>query len=152
MITRATGFALIGAIFFTAQAHTVQAAVPPLSFEELQQNAQYIFTGKVVDIKEEIRETQALGQSVRDSFYFIKVQVQSAQKGPFEVGQVVTFTAWRPKSRPDGFAGHQGQNFIPAQGDAIRAYCKLNFGTPMSALEPNGIYKVGGKNKGKGKR
>ena len=105
MITRATGFALIGAIFFTAQAHTVQAAVPPLSFEELQQNAQYIFTGKVVDIKEEIRETQALGQSVRDSFYFIKVQVQSAQKGPFEVGQVVTFTAWRPKSRPDGFAG-----------------------------------------------
>jgi hypothetical protein len=137
--------ALISAV--TAPA---SAALPPLSLEELREQSDVIVTGTVVSVESGVRARDENGEFADDVF-FIKLKVASVQKGDgVAAGEAISAETWKPKVRPDGFAGPQGQNFIPKKGDNVRMFCRVEDGKLM-VLEPNGIAKLGAGNKGKGK-
>jgi hypothetical protein len=123
--------------------------LPPLSLEELREQSDVIVTGTVLDVEHGVRARDQDGEFA-DDIFFVKLKVASVQKGgDVSVGEVVIAETWKPKARPDGFVGPQGQNFVPKKGDTVRAYCRIE-DDKLIVLEPNGFAKIGGsKDKGK---
>ncbi len=136
------------AAFSLCFATVVTAAIPNLSLQQLREGSSLIVEGTITDVKVENLALDFGGQTFLNERFLITMRVERVQKG--EAEQTITFETWRPKTRPDGFTGPQGQGFIPAKGDKVRAYCRTADGR-THLLEPNGILKIGGGKNDKGK-
>ncbi len=111
-------------------------AVPPLSPEALKKSADVIVVGRVVSVVEVKKNTSP---EYVDAVYTITLEVTASEKGPAKVGSLIEATTFRPAERPQGWAGPQGQNEIPAKGDSIRAFLRKSAGTQFEFLLPNGL-------------
>ena len=136
--------AIVAAVF---QIKSAEAALPSLTLAELQKQADTIITGRAVDMKSRLDDR---GSGIVNRQISIKLEVKSVEKGAV-AANIVAVTTWVPEKRPSGFAGPQGQSFLPNKGDMVRVFCQGKAGGAHIVLIPNGIIKIGSKDKGKGK-
>ncbi|MDA7907120.1 hypothetical protein N9Z64_02380 [bacterium] len=122
---------LLAGLLFTSvgSPSLATAAIPPLSPTQLRENADQIFTGKVLSV------TKTEGQSTRfddntkfiDRTYTITISVTSVEKSELVlVGSEVKVQAWQPvggnRGSLIGFVGPQGHVPIPKDGDTVTVY------------------------------
>ena len=117
------------------------AAVPPRSPENLKENATDIVVGQVVRVYAGTREVR---EGMTDDVYVAEVKVTAAEKGDLAAGKVVFARYWKPKSRPRGWAGPQGQNVLPAEGKTVRLFLVRAADGGLDVLTPNGVAVVEG--------
>jgi hypothetical protein len=129
------------------------AAVPPRKTEDLRRDAMDIVVGEVRFVYAgELRVEHGT-----DTRYCIEVAVAKVEKPSGDAtarpttapstqpaarivaGHLIYARCWRPSKRPDGWAGHQGQNLIPKPGQRVRLYLTREPDGGLDVLEPNGI-------------
>lgn len=111
----------------------VWAAIAPLSPEDLQATADVIVVGQVEKIERRVVDLDC----GKNSVYELDVLVRKVEKGKV-TGDYLLATCWQPDERPEGWAGHQGQNDIPSQGSEIRLFLRDAGEGAFEILEPNG--------------
>ena len=122
------------ALFLCGQA---VAAVLGRSDADLKKDATHIITGEVIGIASEVEGKRGH----QDRIYSIKVRVTKVDKGAgVKKGDEINLAAWTIVSRPAGFAGLQGFDTIPEEGDTITAFCTLE-DLKYKPFHPNGIKK-----------
>jgi hypothetical protein len=117
----------------------------PRKAEELRGDATDIVSG-------EVRFVYAGEQRVSggtDTRFCIELAVTRVEKGRATsapstqpTGQMIYARCWKPAKRPDGWAGHQGQNLIPKPGQRVRLYVTRDDDGGFDVLEPNGAETV----------
>ena len=140
---------LASLVVATGQAN---AAIAPLSPAELKEQAEEIFTGKVLSIQEKDGQSTRFDDDTKfiDRTFTITIGVTEVLKSKsVVVASEVTVQAWQPlgnkQSSVIGFVGPQGHVPIPAKGDSVTVYTAkrdLNSGgkSPVYVpLLPNGI-------------
>jgi hypothetical protein len=128
-----------------------QAALPPLSTEELNQQATHIIVGKVKSISNREVSTD-LGSNYE---FTAIVEVKRVEKGlltvelkhpnnPFvrllgvaKPGAKIEVNYWLAGKRPDGWVGHGGQHFNLSANSQVRLFLTTEDGK-LHLLEPNG--------------
>ena len=118
------------------------AAVPPRSPENLKENATDIVVGQVVRVYAGTREVR---EGMTDDVYVAEVKVGATAKGESAPGKVIFVRYWKPKSRPRGWTGPQGQNVLPAAGKSVRLFLVRAEDGGLDVLTPNGVEVVEGK-------
>jgi len=117
---------------FAVEAFT---AIPPLSASDRIRLSDLIVEGFVADQTVQIVSSDS---SFSNFAYTVNLDVQNVVKGDYDHPQI-SFEYWRPRSRPQGFVGHQGQNNITEINTYIRAYLKIDPDGTYKLLEPNGF-------------
>lgn len=110
------------------------AALPPQSSERLFEQAEQVLVGRVVAVRSQVVPVKA----GLDRRYDLELEVESALKGAAAPGTVVTLHTRQSSVRPTGWAGPQGQNAIPEEGQRIKAYLRTSSDGKTRLLEPNG--------------
>lgn len=114
---------------------SINAALPPLSEEQRQEQASAIVDALVTGlIKVEVEYDDGF---VKD-FYNVQMKVQSVEKGPMKEGQTIYVSFWKLKERPTGWAGPSGQSDVVKNESRVRAYLVPD-GDDWKLLEPNGF-------------
>jgi len=127
------------ALFTLVVGLTAQAAVPPLSDESRRELATHIVTGHVTSVKSQVVQ---VGSGMSNSVYTVKMIVGTVDKGStLQQGQMIAFQFYKPKARPHGWAGPQGQNGMIQTNTTIRAFLKQD-GQNYTLLMPNGFEKL----------
>ena len=117
-------------------AFPVLAALPPQRPDDLKKGAAYIVVGKVQAVYT-AEDKQERGFVNR--LYMFEVVVSSIEKGEgLKEAKVIYVKAWKPQSRPTGWAGLQGQNHIPEAGESGRLYLTQADDGSLSLMTPNG--------------
>ncbi|MCH2290609.1 MAG: hypothetical protein MK447_11880 [SAR324 cluster bacterium] len=125
----------------------LQAAKAPLSQKQLDEQSEFIVTGRVGAIESKVQKSKierALGIH-RDRIYTIKLGLISLHKSiPLEQGkglkELLVVEAWRPVTRIPPLPGLQGHESIPKKGDLVKMYLKWNKNKALwEPLLPNGI-------------
>lgn len=106
------------------------AALPPQSPEDLAERASYVLEGEVLSVSSETKSVK----HGTDRHYTIKIKVTKWLKSETRVGDPVTIFCKTTETRPNGWAGPQGQNDVPEKGDSGTFYLSSGF----KLLEPNG--------------
>ena len=123
------------------------AAIAPLSQKQLDEQSEFIVTGRVGAIESKVQKSKierALGIH-RDRIYTIKLGLISLHKSPpLEQGkglkELLVVEAWRPVTRIPPLPGLQGHESIPKKGDLVKMYLKWNKNKALwEPLLPNGI-------------
>ena len=116
-----------------------QAAVPPLSETSRREFATHIATGHVTSVKSELVQ---VGLGMSNAVYTVKMIVGEIEKGAsLQKGQMIAFQFWKSKTRPDGWAGPQGQNGMIQTNSTIRVFLKQDppGANSFNLLVPNGF-------------
>lgn len=109
------------------------AALPPLSPEELLEEARCVVVGTVVKLE----SSKKLRSNGYDNHYTLKIQIAEVKKGNLKAGQEIEVFCKQTGARMTGWAGPQGQNDVPDKGDSGVFY--LSWGkNGYRLLEPNG--------------
>lgn len=111
------------------------AALPPLSPEELDADAEVIVTGTVTS--NEIAVTGSLSHTRWVIELQVKLDSVIKGDGQMEPGWTLPVQVW--KVRKSKSVGAQGQNDIPAAGSRAQFWLEKNSHGDWEALEPNGI-------------
>ena len=120
------------------------AALPPLSPEELQNDAEAIVTGEAVSI-EALKTRDHLFSSDYDWKIVITLRITSVSKSArFAEGEEIQIHCWKVGNRSDGWAGPSGHLGIPDQGAVAKFYLKKSQAGQWAPLQPNGIELVSG--------
>ncbi|MFT5470631.1 MAG: hypothetical protein ACI8UO_005761 [Verrucomicrobiales bacterium] len=114
---------------------TANAALQPRDPENLDKAATLIVSGVATEV---VASTRGTGRFV-DSIATVEVKVESVSKGGAKVGESIKIRCWRPKTRPEGWAGPQGSGPIPAKGSQFKAWLRKGDDGVWESLEPNGI-------------
>ena len=109
------------------------AALPPQSPEDLLQQADHVWVGKVLKVE---RRT-VLVSGGTDRLFELKFHIDDSEKGSQSEGTTVTVECRQTGRRLMGWAGPQGQDEIPDQDSTVRLYVTESKGR-FSLLEPNG--------------
>ena len=137
---------LLCGVFFMGESQLL-AAIAPLSQKQLDEQSEFIVTGRVVAIESKVQKSRierAVGIH-RDRIYGIKLELISLHKKPpleqdFALKGLHTIEAWRPVTRIPPLPGPQGHESIPKKGDLVKMYLKWNKnGAHWEPLLPNGI-------------
>ena len=110
------------------------AALPPLSPEEQRAGAEHVLVGQVNNVRSRSVEVA----NGTDRLFDLNFRVDDREKGTFRAGLTLTLKCRQTESRPQGWAGPQGQNEIPAEGSRIRVFVRESPGGELQLLEPNG--------------
>lgn len=110
-----------------------RAALPPLSAEERRDQASEIVSGTIMNVKETVQEVPG-GD---DRVYQLNVRVDEVKKGMLRPGLTITAICHQTGRRPEGWAGPQGQNEIPAEKSKVRLFMREQ-DNQFFLLEPNG--------------
>jgi len=111
-------------------------ALPPQSAEALKKNSALIVVGKVQAVYTSEQKTD---RGFVNRLYVFEVVVNSVEKGEgLKEGKVIYTKAWTPASRPLGWAGPQGQNRIPKEGETGKLYLTQGEDGSLSLVTPNG--------------
>jgi len=112
------------------------AALPPQKPEALKSGSAYIVVGKVQAVYTTEQKTD---RGFVNKLYVFEVVVNSVEKGEgLKEGKVIYAKAWKPESRPQGWAGPQGQNHIPEVGEVGKLYLTQAEDGSLSLMTPNG--------------
>ena len=137
---------LLCGVFFMGEIQLL-AAIAPLSQKQLDEQSEFIVTGRVVTVESKVQKSKierALGIH-RARIYGIKLELISLHKKPpleqgFELNGPLAIKAWRPVTRIPPLPGPQGHESIPKKGDLVKMYLKWNKnGAHWEPLLPNGI-------------
>jgi hypothetical protein len=109
------------------------AALPPLSEQDRAERATEIVEGTVLNIKR--REIPVKAGTNWD--YDLNFRVEKAVKGSLRSGLLIQVKLRQTGKRPEGWAGGQGQNEIPAEDQKVRFFLNRDQDR-FKALEPNG--------------
>jgi hypothetical protein len=112
----------------------VWAALPPLSPQELKKEADHILIGQVNNVT--VKEVEVEGGT--DRVYRLNFRVDDRKKGTLRSGLTLPIQCRQTAERPDGWAGPQGQNEIPAEGQKVRLFVRETPDGIFELLEPNG--------------
>ena len=119
------------------------AALPPLSPDELQRRAEVVVVGTVNEVT--VTATQTKSQF---SNWIVKIDatVERADKGStaIQMGKTLRVECWSLKQRPYGWVGPSGHYNIPAKGARFRMWLTRNEAGNWSPLTPNGIILLDG--------
>ncbi|MDG2384511.1 MAG: hypothetical protein P8N76_22775 [Pirellulaceae bacterium] len=133
------GFTCIMLFLFAVE---LQAALPPMSQEELEKESKYIVSGDVISVTSRLTNSKverAFGIH-RDRIYTIKLKVSAIMKGAgVKPGQVITVEAWQPAVRIPPIPGLQGNVPIPDKGDKVTVYVSEKSKDKFKPFMPNGI-------------
>lgn len=110
-----------------------RAALPPQSQEELSQQSTDIVLATVMNVKSSVQEVPG-GD---DRLFELNIRVDDVKKGSLRPGLTLTVIARQTGQRPEGWAGPQGQNEIPAEKSRVRLYLREDK-NQFFLLEPNG--------------
>lgn len=110
-----------------------RAALPPLSPEELKEQATDIVLVTVMNVQESVEDVPG----GNDHVYRLNVRVDDAKKGSLRSGLTITVECKKTGQRPPGWAGPQGQNEIPAEKARVKMYLREQ-DNRFFLLEPNG--------------
>jgi hypothetical protein len=125
---------LLTAFLLLAAIAPVWAALPPLSPQELKSQADHILIGQVNNVTS--KEVEVEGGI--DRVYRLNFRVDDSIKGTLRSGLTLRIECRQTAERPDGWAGPQGQNEIPAEDQKIRVYVRETPDGVFELLEPNG--------------
>ncbi len=125
----------IAAVSLVATTGVALSAVPPLSPEDLEEQATHVVIGEVVEVESKVK-----GITVRNRHYEITVEVESVAKGDdLKAGARIVVRAWQPAAglgpRPPGLQGHSD---VPGKGDRIKVFLRKS-GDGYEVLHPNGF-------------
>ena len=113
------------------------AELPPLSQEQLEQQASHIVTGRVVEVYSTQRQKDS--PEFVDTLYAIELAVDGVTKGEgIKDGQQIFIRTWKASRRPRGWAGPGGQSMIPRRHQNVTAYLSNKDGG-YNVLIPNGL-------------
>lgn len=110
-----------------------RAALPPLSPQELENQATDIVLVTVMNVTESVEDVSG----GNDHVYKLNVRVDDAKKGTLRSGLTLTVECRKTGERPQGWAGPQGQNEIPAEKARVKMYLREQ-DNRFFLLEPNG--------------
>ena len=133
------GFSCTMLIVFAVE---LQAALRPMSQEELEKESKYIVSGDVISVTSQLTNSKvekAFGIH-RDRIYTIKVKVSVISQGAgVKPGQVIVVEAWQPAVRIPPMPGPQGNVPIPDKGDKVTVYVSEKTKNKFKPFMPNGI-------------
>lgn len=119
-----------------------QAAVAPVSDQELRAQATHIIEGEVLSVSSKTQKSTvetALGMH-RDRVFTIRLKVTAVAKGAgVTKGDTILIQAWQPSTRIPPLPGPQGHGPIPAKGDFITLYSAGKAGHAYKPILPNGM-------------
>lgn len=114
---------------------SVEAALPPLSDQELSDTAELIITGEVIASRVLVHRKPG------SSIYMVRLaaSVNEIEKGQelLESSRSIDIRCWR--MRKTNLVGPSGHSNIPADGSSFRMWLKKNDEGQWTPLEPNGI-------------
>lgn len=111
------------------------AALPPLSPSALQGMAEVVLVGTVEGVD---HRTEKVFNGT-DEVYTAQLKVERVEKGSLAAAaKSVQFHFRRTGERPEGWAGPQGQNRIPATGAHVRVFARMDDKGELTLLAPNG--------------
>ena len=105
-------------------------AVPNLSESAREEGAELILVGKIVS---STAEDVSRREGHVDSVSIAQFAISKVEKGDVEGAQQTVYW-WHPKTRPDGWTGHQGQRPVPPSKKTIKVFTD----THGELLVPNG--------------
>lgn len=113
------------------------AELPPLSKEQLEQQASHIVHGRVVEVYTAQRQKDS--PEFVDTLYAIELAVDGVDKGEgIKDGQQIFIRTWKASRRPRGWAGPGGQSQIPRRNQNVTVYL-VNKDGGYDVLIPNGL-------------
>lgn len=133
--------AAIFAVLILAWAVPSSAEIPPLSKEELLQDASAALTGKVVETYERVRNVEDLEWT----YGVAEIAVERVEKGSHIASRDRVFVRywhkrWIGKGPP--LPDHYGHWNIPSQGDVAQIYVRGDRKSGFDVLSPNGFFEV----------
>ena len=137
------GFLLLLVAVPASIVNQANAALPPLSPDELQRRAEVVVVGTVNEVTVTATETKS-----QFSNWIVKIDatVERADKGStaIQMGKTLRVECWSLKQRPYGWVGPSGHYNIPAKGARFRMWLTRNEAGNWSPLTPNGIILLDG--------
>lgn len=113
------------------------AAVQPLTPEEQWEDASHVVVAEVRRVYSTVERIEPHSTNTR---YAIELGVKTLIKGEgIEEGSTLFARTWTPDERPEAWAGHQGQEFIPAPEGKVVAYLDQRQDDAYDLLMPNGL-------------
>lgn len=113
---------------------SLNAALPPLTQEEREEEASDIASGYIVSLDKKVINDAGFVETL----YRTKLVVTDVIKGSMKNGQTINL-AFNRLSYPDGYTGPVGQARLPDAGQKIRAYMLKDEVGQYFLLEPNGF-------------
>lgn len=110
------------------------AALPPLSDDDRQEEADHILVGQVHNVS--AKEVDV--EDGTNLVYTLNFRVDGREKGSLRPGLTLSITCKQTGKRPRGWAGPQGQNEIPREGQKVRVFVRETPEGTFKLLEPNG--------------
>lgn len=137
-LSKAGGESLKGSILtiiFAGLSTASFAALPPLSPEELENNAEIIVTGEVLASRVLVHRKPS------SSIYLVRLSilVGSVEKGKDLIGGITTLDVRCWRMRKSDLVGPSGHYDIPADGSRFRMWLRENEDGQWEPLQPNGI-------------
>lgn len=115
----------------------LMGALPPLSTDDLRNDAAVVVVAEVLQVFDRVHRRDGTSTDHR---YLVEAKVKTVEKGDgVKPGALLYARAWQPATRPEGWAGPQGQNVVPGPGDVVRLYLSRGGDGGLSLLSPNGV-------------